>query len=166
METRLLKATRDCPRPRGSRVIGPTDSITRQNTSQKRYTGVAGRLTRHFVTTKQMVSKRTNPSPTLAEQKATTGPVYWVCGFARVRAVFAAHHPFSLAVRRRCASDRHVHIFAGRCGCAIASQTSVSTQQFSHWDPAGLLAAIGMIVCAWPGTRWKLARPSTDAARP
>ena len=30
----------------------------------------------------------------------------------------------------------------------VASQTSVSTQQFTYWDAAGLLAAIGMIACA------------------
>ncbi|MGA7682127.1 MAG: hypothetical protein WCA54_18305 [Pseudolabrys sp.] len=47
----------------------------------------------------------------------------------------------------------------------VASQTSVSTQQFTYWDAAGLLAAIGMIACAMVEPV-ELARLVDDDSRP
>ena len=109
--------------------------------------------------------QRTNRSPTLAEQKAVTGPRILFAASLVVTAVFAA---ITLSVLPRDALVPVTITFIFLLGAVVAlvaSQTSVSTHQFSYWDAAGLLAAIGMIACAMVEPV-ELARLVDDDSRP
>jgi cytochrome c oxidase assembly factor CtaG len=127
---------------------------------------VAGCLTRHFVTTKQTVfSVQIDHPPTLAEQKAVTGPRILFAASLVVTAVFAAI-TLSVLPREALVPVTITFVFLlGAVAALVASQTSVSTQQFTYWDAAGLLAAIGMIACAMVEPV-ELARLVDDDSRP
>ena len=92
--------------------------------------------------------QRTNRSPTLAEQKAVTGPRILFAASLVVTAVFAAI-TLSVLPREALVPVTITFIFLlGALVALVASQTSVSTEQFTYWDAAGLLTAISMIACA------------------
>ena len=94
-----------------------------------------------------------------------TGPRILFAASLVVTAVFAAI-TLSVLPREALVPVTVTFIFLlGAVAALVASQTSVSTQQFSYWDAAGLLAAIGMIACAMVEPV-ELARLVDDDSRP
>ena len=159
---RRLATVRD---PRGFRAIGPTDSYyTTEYTAEAVHRG--GGLSHQTLCHNDTNGiQRTNRSPTLAEQKAMTGPRILFAASLVVTAVFAAI-TLSVLPREALVPVTITFIFLlGAVVALVASQTSVSTQQFTYWDAAGLLAAIGMIACAMVEPV-ELARLVDDDSRP
>ena len=94
-----------------------------------------------------------------------TGPRILFAASLVVTAVFAAI-TLSVLPREALVPATITFVFLlGAVAALVASQTSVSTQQFTYWDAAGLLAAIGMIACAMVEPV-ELARLVDDDSRP